>query len=71
MHASGTNMQASSDSADSSARKRSRMATLLSRNLETDSESEDEDDAANANPTKPWLTEFGKYFDTAEAVLPS
>ncbi len=47
------------------------MTTLLSRNLETDSESEDEDDAANANPTKPWLAEFGKYFDTAEAVLPS
>ena len=64
-------MQASSDSADRSARKQSRMTTLLSRNLETDSESEDEDDAANANPTKPWLAEFGKYFDTAEAVLPS
>ena len=68
MHKNGSTVETASGSSSTSTRKRSRMANLLNRNLETDSENKDDDDIASVNPQKPWLAEFGRYLDTVEAV---
>ncbi|KAF8950693.1 hypothetical protein BDZ97DRAFT_1163754 [Flammula alnicola] len=66
LHAAGTSESQAKDAL--SARKKSCMQGLLSRNLETDSECEEDDDNPMSDPTKPWMTEFHRYIDTVEAV---
>ena len=48
-------------------RKQSRMAGLIQRNLDTDSENEDDDDEM-LDPAKPWMGEFKRYLDTMDVV---
>jgi len=52
---------------NSQPRKQSRMAGLIRRNLDTDSENEDDTDEA-LDPAKPWMGEFKRYLDTVDVV---
>ena len=49
------------------ARKPSRMAGLIQRNLDTDSENDDDSDSV-LDPAKPWMGEFKRYLDTVDVV---